>query len=79
MQNTALLNDQESREIIEGLVESGEYPNEQEAVKAALKLLAGDSNAKLARLRRLIDEGLNSGPPVKVTREGLLAEIKAKL
>ena len=48
-------------EFINGLVQSGQYKTEDEAINAALKQMEGSVSAKLQRLRQLIDEGDASG------------------
>lgn len=68
----------EQQDIIEGFIQSGEYATEEDVINAALKLLAGEKNqsAQLIRLRRLIDDGMNSGSPTSVDEEQLLKELK---
>lgn len=60
------------------LVESGRYRSASEVVRDSLRLLE-DREAKTAELRRLIQEGLDSGPPITVTRESLRAMIGKRM
>ena len=69
----------EQSELIEGLIESGDYKTKNDVITAALKLLDGRESAKLQRLRRLIEEGENSGEAVEVNGDTLLQEIKSAL
>lgn len=68
----------ESRELIEGMIQAGDYKSQDEVVSAALKGLAGNTNAKIKRLRALIMDGENSGPPEEYNGEAHLAELKRK-
>ncbi|MCU7816012.1 MAG: type II toxin-antitoxin system ParD family antitoxin [Candidatus Thiodiazotropha sp. (ex Rostrolucina anterorostrata)] len=53
------------RGFVESLVESGSYKTNSEVVRDGLRLLQEKQAAsKLETLRRLIDEGENSGEPV---------------
>lgn len=70
--------------IIEGMIESGAYKDQEEVIDAALELLGGETPHrpgidKVQRLRRLIEEGLNSGPAETVDEDKFLREIKAEL
>ena len=67
----------EQSELIEGLIESGDYKTKEEVISAALKLLNGQAHAKQKRLTRLIDEGIDSGEAVTVDKEKLLRKIRA--
>ena len=56
---------EELRGFVESLVESGGYKTNSEVVREGLRLLQEKQAAsKLETLRRLIDEGENSGEPV---------------
>jgi antitoxin ParD1/3/4 len=56
---------EELRSFVESLVESGSYKTNSEVVREGLRLLQEKQAAsKLETLRRLIDEGENSGEPV---------------
>lgn len=68
----------ESRELIEGMIQVGDYKSQDEVINAALKALAGNTNYKIIRLRALIMEGENSGPPEEYDGEAHLAELKGK-
>jgi antitoxin ParD1/3/4 len=53
------------RAFVESLVESGRYKTNSEVVREGLRLLQEKQAAsKLETLRRLIDEGENSGEPI---------------
>ena len=67
------------------LVESGRYSSASEVVRTGLRLLE-EQEAKTEKLRRLIQEGLESGPPISVTREEMkemarrrMAELRAEV
>ena len=64
--NVSLPPEQEG--YIRDLVKSGRYSSASEVVRTGLRLLEAQE-MKLADLRRLIHEGLESGTPVEVTRE----------
>jgi len=54
------------RAFVESLVESGRYKTNSEVVREGLRLLQEKQAAsKLETLRRLIDEGENSGEPME--------------
>lgn len=56
---------EELRAFVEGLVESGSYKTNSEVVRDGLRLLQEkQAESKLETLRRLIDEGENSGEPI---------------
>ena len=59
------------------LVESGRYRSASEVVRDSLRLLE-DREAKTAELRRLIQEGLDSGPPVPFDADRLRAKVLAR-
>ena len=77
MRNITFTASNEVQELIQELVQSGQYANENEAINAALKLLERQNNVKLLRLCSLIEEGLNSGPAEVVDEDKLLQELKA--
>ncbi len=55
----------ELRSFIESLVESGNYKTNSEVIREGLRLLKESHAAsKLETLRKLIDEGENSGEPI---------------
>lgn len=60
------------------LVDGGRYNSASEVVRSGLRLLE-EREARVADLRRLVAEGLESGPPVQVTREGMREQIGARL
>ena len=67
------------RGFVESLVESGGYKTNSEVIRDGLRLLQEKQAAsKLATLRRLIDEGENSGKPVDWNVEDFLARMKSK-
>ncbi len=56
---------EELRAFVESMVESGRYKTNSEVVREGLRLLQEkEAASKLETLRRLIDEGENSGEPV---------------
>jgi len=67
------------RNFVQSLVESGNYKTNSEVVRDGLRLLQEKQAAsKLETLRRLIDEGENSGDPVDWDVEDFLARMKSK-
>jgi antitoxin ParD1/3/4 len=63
-------------EFIETLVSSGDYGNQSEVIRAAIRLLQEkQAKSKLTQLRKLIDEG-DCSPDVD---EFSMSEIKQKL
>jgi len=78
MQNIIYHAKTEQSELIEGLIQSGDYKTKEDVIDAALKLLNGQVHAKQNRLRRLIDEGINSGDAVTVDKDKLLREIRSR-
>ena len=76
MQNITFTAQKEQQELIDALIQAGEFRTKDKAINAAIKLLEGQGNAKLQRLRRLIDEGDNSGPAVIVDEDKLLEELR---
>ena len=70
---------EELRDFVQSLVESGNYKTNSEVVRDGLRLLQEKQAAsKLETLRRLIDEGENSGDPVDWDVEDFLARMKSK-
>lgn len=70
---------EELRGFIESLVESGSYKTNSEVVREGLRLLQEKQAAsKLETLRRLIDEGENSGEPVSWDINKFLGQMKTK-
>jgi antitoxin ParD1/3/4 len=52
---------QEQGGFIEGVIESGDFANQSEVIRAAIRLLQEQrAESKLAQLRQLIREGENS-------------------
>ena len=66
------------KELIEGLVQSGSYKNQEEVLNAAVNLLGGKDTTKLQRLRGLLKEGINSGEAKPVDRNQFLNELRAE-
>jgi len=65
--------------FVDSLVESGDYNTQSEVVRESLRLLREKhAKSKLAELRRLVDEGDNSGDPVDFELGGFLARMKTK-
>ena len=60
----------EPERFARSLVESGRYRSASEVVRDSLRLL-GEREAKTADLRRLVQEGVESGDPVALDSEGL--------
>ncbi len=67
------------------LVKSGRYNSASEVVRTSLRLLE-EREAKTEQLRSLIQEALDSGPPISVTREEIremvgkrMAELRAEV
>lgn len=69
----------ELRGFVESLVDSGQYKTNSEVIREGLRLLQEKQAAsKLETLRRLIDEGENSGTPVDWNVKEFLAGMKQK-
>ena len=70
---------EELRGFVESLVESGSYKTNSEVVRDGLRLLQEKQAAsKLETLRKLIDEGENSGRPVDWDVNNFLSRMKAR-
>jgi antitoxin ParD1/3/4 len=70
---------EELRGFVESLVESGNYKTNSEVVRDGLRLLQEkQAESKLETLRKLIDEGINSGEPVDWNVNEFLNRMKAK-
>ncbi|WP_086931621.1 ribbon-helix-helix domain-containing protein [Agarilytica rhodophyticola] len=77
MQNIIYTAKQEQQDQIEGYIQSGEYDSPQQVLDAAMKALDSQEN-KVQRLRKLIQEGIDSGPTEVVDREKFLKELEAE-
>ncbi len=65
--------------FIQGLVETGNYSTQSEVVREGLRLLQEKhAKSKLQELRKLIDEGEQSGDLVNWNVEEFLREMKKK-
>lgn len=60
------------------LVDGGRYNSASEVVRSGLRLLE-EREARAADLRRLVAEGLDSGDPVRVSREDLRARLGQRM
>ena len=70
---------EELRGFVESLVESGNYKTNSEVVRDGLRLLQEkQAESKLETLRKLIDEGENSGDPVDWDVNDFLSRMKAR-
>ena len=68
-------------QIVSKLVESGRYRSATEVVREGLRLLAvrdEADRAKLKALRRLIQEGIDSGPAVPLDMDEIIATARAE-
>jgi antitoxin ParD1/3/4 len=69
----------ELREFVESLVASGDYRTQSEVVRDSLRLLREKQAAsKLENLRRLIQEGMDSGEPIPWDVDDFLRRAKAR-
>ena len=67
--------------MIQQKVQSGRYNNASEVVREGLRLLAvrdEADRAKLEGLRRLIQEGIDSGPAVPLDMDEIIATARAE-
>lgn len=70
---------EELRNFVESLVESGNYKTNSEVVRDGLRLLQEkQAESKLETLRKLIDEGENSGDPIDWDVNDFLSRMKAR-
>jgi antitoxin ParD1/3/4 len=66
-------------DFIDGLVQTGSYNNQSEVVREGLRLLQEkNARSKLQELRRLIDEGENSGKLATWSADDFLKKLKKK-
>ena len=65
---------------VRGLVKGGEYASASEVVRESLRLLkrTEEREQRVAELSRLIQEGLASGPPLRVTRDEMKALVRER-
>ena len=71
----------ELEQLVSELVESGRYRSASEVVREGLRLLAvrdEADRAKLEGLRRLIQEGIDSGPAVPLDMDEIIATARAE-
>jgi antitoxin ParD1/3/4 len=70
---------EELRGFVESLVETGNYKTNSEVVRDGLRLLQEkQAESKLETLRKLIDEGENSGDPVDWDVNEFLSRMRAR-
>ena len=70
---------EELRSFVESLVETGNYKTNSEVVRDGLRLLQEkQAESKLETLRKLIDEGENSGEPVDWDVNDFLNRMEAR-
>ena len=70
---------EELRGFVESLVESGNYKTNSEIVRDGLRLLQEkQAESKLETLRKLIDEGENSGTPIDWDVNDFLKRMKER-
>jgi antitoxin ParD1/3/4 len=66
-------------EFIEAMVKSGDFNNQSEVIRAALRLLQEQNAAsKLNQLRNLIDEGDKSGDEASFSMDELKQKLNRK-
>lgn len=69
----------ELKSYVDALVSSGDYNTQSEVVRESLRLMREKhAKSKLEALRRLIQEGDDSGEAVKFNLDGFIARMKAK-
>ena len=65
--------------FIEGLVSSGDFNNQSEVIRAAVRLLEEQTaSSKLQQLRSLIDEGDNSPDVVGFSMDNIKKKLDAR-
>lgn len=65
--------------FIEGLIQSGDFANQSEVIRAGIRLLQEEqAKSKLAELRRLIQEGENSPIVEKWSADSFIDRMKKK-
>ncbi len=70
----------ELREFVESLVESGDYRTQSEVVRDSLRLLREkQAESKLENLRKLIQQGLDSGVAEDWDGETFLKRMRARV
>jgi len=70
----------ELREFVESLVASGDYRTQSEVVRESLRLLREkQAESKLENLKRLIQEGLDSGEPMEWDQDAFFRKVKARV
>lgn len=70
----------ELREFVESLVASGDYRTQSEVVRDSLRLLRERQAAtKLENLRKLIQEGMDSGEPIEWDVDVFLKKMRARV
>ena len=63
--------------FIEGMVQTGAYNNQSEVIREGLRLLQEkNANSQLTQLKRLIEEGEQSGQEVDWNAKDFLARMK---
>ena len=75
--NTSVSLGEHFHSFIEEQVASGRFASASDVIRAGLRLLE-ENEAKLQRLRELIREGDESGPPVPLDRDKFFAEMHAE-
>ena len=66
-------------DFIEGLVSSGDFNNQSEVIRAAVRLLEEQTaSSKLQQLRNLIDEGDNSPDVVGFSIDNIKKKLDAR-
>lgn len=75
--NTSITLGEHFEDFISQQVDDGRYASVSEVVRAGLRLLE-DSEHKIATLRRLLEEGENSGT-AEYSYEGLMQELDDEL
>ncbi len=65
--------------FVDELIASGDYNTQSEVIRESVRLLKEKhARSKLTELRRLIDEGDSSGPPVDFNLDSFLARMKRR-